>query len=174
MNPANPQRLTVTVNPGLRDMVAGQLAHAGQSRSVQVLYVVTCLGIVAAAWMMLQQGQSAVNAMLFVQFMGLLLTVYPLVLVTLLMYQRRRSCKLALGPFSYTFDPLGMEISGRLSHQRIAWEGVRRIRRAFGFVLVMTDLGWPFVIPLRQVDNPHFFEDLRALAGTQTDFGPGQ
>ncbi|HTH49737.1 MAG TPA: hypothetical protein VMB21_19645 [Candidatus Limnocylindria bacterium] len=38
-------------------------------------------------------------------------------------------------------------------------------------VLVLTAPFRGFAIPLRLVDDPNFFDDLRVLAGSQTDFG---
>lgn len=94
---------------------------------------------------------------------------YMPLIQTLVVWSRRRN-RLAQGPFTYSFDTEGMHTSGAAFNQTIRWTAIPRIRRTRRFLFIFIGPAKAFCIPLRSINDPQFFDNLRRIAGTQTDF----
>ena len=105
----------------------------------------------------------------FTAFLGFCFT--PLV-TALAVWSSRRRNKLAHGSFTYTFDSEGMHTSGESITQTIGWSAILCIRRSKKFLFVFLSPSRAHCIPLRSIGDPHFFDDLRSIAGGLTNFRP--
>jgi hypothetical protein len=90
----------------------------------------------------------------------------------LAVWQARRRNKLAQGPFTYSFDAEGMHTSGAAFSQTILWPAIPRIRRSRQFLFIFIAPARAHCIPLREISDSRFIDDLRSIAGGRTDFGP--
>lgn len=82
----------------------------------------------------------------------------------------RRRNKLAQGPFTYSFDSEGVHTTGPVSNQTISWAGILRVRRSRRFLFIFIAPTRAHCIPLREINDPRFIDDLRGIAAGRTDF----
>lgn len=83
---------------------------------------------------------------------------------------RRRRNKLAKGPFTYSFDLEGMHTSGESFSQTIRWSGILRVRCSKRFLFIFTSPSMAHCIPVREISDTLFLDNLRNLAKGRTDF----
>jgi amino acid transporter len=103
--------------------------------------------------------------------MALLALSYTPILTAYSIWISRRRNKLKQGPFTYSFDSEGMHTSGAAFKQTILWTAIPRVRRSRQFLFVFIAPATAHIIPLREISDPRFFDDLRSIAGGRTDFG---
>jgi hypothetical protein len=96
----------------------------------------------------------------------------PPLLTAFAVWLVRRRNKLAQGPFTYSFDAEGMHTSGAAFNQTILWTAIPRIRRTRRFLFIFIAPAKALCIPLREINDPRFFDDLRKVAEGRTDLGP--
>jgi hypothetical protein len=173
MDAAAPQRLSVTVNPTFRETFMASMALIRYQRWRILLHAVfPAIGVFILLFVASLEKREAADWGILV-LVPVALGFTPLVSALTIWFSRRNS-KLAQGPFTYSFDSGGMHFCGKMFEQKILWAALPRVRRTRRLIFIFIDPNRAFFIPLHSVPDPQFFEGMRALAGTQTDFGPGR
>ncbi len=175
MNPAIPYRLTVTVTPSFWDAYSAVLTVMRQGFwRIVILSIFPLAGVSTIALLVYEiatghrMGMAETLKGLFISLISL---TFPLYLPALLIWLARRNSRHLLGSVEYAFDAEGMHLSGSTFQQSLSWSAILRVRRTRKFILIFLTQKMVYPMPLRQVSDPQFFENLRALGGERTDFG---
>jgi hypothetical protein len=168
MNDPNPNRLSVTTKTTFWELYVGSLVllrYRWPLMMIFALFPLAGLFLLMTPLMGYRLGPVEILLALF----GFLYV--PLVIALTVWVSRRRN-KLVLGSITYSFDAEGMHTSGATFSQTIRWAAIPRIRLTRRFLFIFISPAKAYCIPLKAIDDPNFFEDLRCIVETQTDFGP--
>jgi YcxB-like protein len=168
MSAPTPNRISVTTNPTFWEAFVASLILLRYRRWLIFIYAIFPLaGLFLLITPLMGYRLGVVEI-----FLAMLAFSYPVLVTALAVWSSRRRNKLAEGPFTYTFDAEGMHTSGDAFSQTILWTAIPRIRRSRRFLFVFIGPARAFCIPLREISDPRFLDDLWNIAGARTDFLP--
>ena len=169
MSTPTANRISVTTNPTFGEFYVASLVLIVYRWQFIFIHAVFPLAGLSVIVLPLMTGQPLGIGQILLALLCFSFT--PLV-TALAVRSARRNNKLAQGPFTYSFDAEGMHTSGPAFSQTILWTAIPRIRRSRRFLFVFIAPAKAHFIPLRSINDPRFFDDLRSIADGRTDFGP--
>ena len=169
MSNSTPNRISVTTNPTFGEVFLASLVLLRYRWQFIILHAVFPLAGLFLLLTPFITGDRLGVVEIVLAFFALAFT--PLVTAFAVWSARRRN-KLAQGPFTYSFDAEGMHTSGAAFSQTILWTAIPRIRRSRRFLFIFIAPARAHCIPIREISDSRFFDDLRSIAGSRTDFGP--
>ena len=167
MNTPTPSRISITVNPTFWELFSASLMLIRYQRWFIILHTIFPLGGLFFLLTPLLGYRLGVVEIL----LALLCFSFTPLIIGVGIWAAGRQNKLAQGPFTHSFDAAGMHTNGETFSQTLHWSAIPRVRRSKRFIFIFIGPARAFCIPVREVHDPEFFDELRSIAGAQTDFG---
>lgn len=168
MSSSIPNHISVTVTPTFGELFIASLILLKYRRGLLIIHAIFPLfGLYLLMTPFMGYGLGIIEILLAL----FLFSFTPLVTALQIWFSRRYN-KLAQGPFTYSFDANGVHTTGEAFHQTIHWTAIPRVRYSPRFLFIFIAPAQAFCIPLRTINNPRFLDELRRIAGEQTDFKP--
>lgn len=161
-----PNRVSVTINPTFCDLFIASFALIRYQFALMIVYAIFPL----AGLFMLVFPLYVGNRLGLLPVIGALFAFsFIPIIMALAVWSARRRNKLTQGPFTYSFDSEGMQISGGTFNLTIKWSAIPRVRQSKHFLFVFTAPARAQAIPLKALIDQGALDKVRSIAGQHTD-----
>jgi hypothetical protein len=165
-----PESISITVTPTFRDSFKASLTLIRLRWPLLMIHAAfTLFGLIMLAAAFTNRNPFEIQVVLA----ALPLLFFTPVVTALSVWLLRRRNKLARGPFTHVFDKEGVHTTSAALDQTIRWAGVLKLRCTKNFLFVFIAPSRAFIIPVREIHDPNFLDDLRRIAEGKTNLGPG-
>jgi hypothetical protein len=166
VNDKIPKPVSVTVNPTFREVFIASLTLIRYRKAFILLHSIFPL---AGLFLLVSPFIFGEIPPWWIFFFGLLALLFTPLVTALAVWNERRRNKLAVGPFTYSFDSQGMHTTGTAFSQTIQWSAITRVRQSKRFVFIFISPSRAFCISVADLTNQRVLDEVRNIIAQHID-----